>query len=110
MKSKRASQILSVIKPINKMTPKKRKQFIACCNRETLNCLCECAKNILRGNIKLSRSQLSKLKKHKSAIRNITLKKTPLYTKRKLLQRGGFISALIGPAISLLTSLFTRNQ
>lgn len=110
MKARRASRILSVIKPINKMSPKKRKQFIDCCDRETLNCICECAKNILRGNITLSPSQLKKLKKHKSAIRKIVLKKTSLGTKRRILQTGGFISALIGPAISLLTSLFTRNQ
>ena len=110
MKAKRAREILSVIKPINKMTTKKRKQFIACCDRDSLNCICECAKNILRGNIKLSPTQFKNLKKHKAAIRNIVLKKTSLSRKRELIQRGGFISALIGPAISLLSSLFNRNN
>ena len=110
MKSSRAHHLLSVLKPINKLPKKKRNQFISQCDKNTLCCLCEVAKNILKGNVRLKPAQLTKLKKHRSAIRKLALKKTSLRAKRHILQKGGFLGALIGPAIGLLTSLFTGNR
>ena len=106
MKSTRARQLLSVLRPINRMPKRKQKQFVSCCDKNTIHSICECAKNILVGNVRLRTIQLNKLKKHKTAIRKLVLKKTPLKTKRRLLQKGGFLGALIGPAIGLLSSLF----
>lgn len=110
MKSTRARHLLSVLKPVYKLRRNKQKQFIESCDNSTLHCICECAKNVLKGNVRLTPSQLNNLKKHKNAIRQLSLKNTSLKKKRHLLQRGGFLSALIGPAIGLLTSLFTRNN
>jgi len=109
MKSSRARHLLSVLKPINKLHRKKQNQFIGRCDKSTLDSICECAKNVLKGNVRLTPTQLVKLRKHKNAIRQLSLKKTSLKKKRRILQNGGFLSALIGPAISLLTSLFNRN-
>ena len=110
MKSTRARQLLSVLKPINKLSPEKRRQFIANCDKTTLCCLGEVAKNVLKGNVRLKPAQLAKLRKHKKAIRELSVRRTSLKTKRRLLQKGGFLSALIGPAIGLLTSLFTGSR
>ena len=110
MKSTRARQLLSVLQPINKLSKKKRNQFIANCDNKTLCCLCEVAKNVLKGNVRLKPTQLTKLKKHRSAIRKLVLKKTSLRAKRHILQKGGFLGALIGPAIGLLTSLFAGGN
>ena len=110
MKPSRARQLLSVLKPINKLPAKKRNQFIANCDSKTLCCLCEVAKNILKGNVCLKPTQLTKLKKHRSAIRKLALKRTSLRAKRRILQKGGFLGALIGPAIGLLTSLFAGSR
>lgn len=109
MKSSRAKQVLSVIKHINSLPRKQQEQFVKCCDKSDISCICECAKNILRGNIKLSQSQLSKLRKHKAALRSLSLKGTSLKTKRKILQKGGFLGQLLVPAITLLTSLFNRD-
>ena len=109
MKPSRARHLLSVLKPIYKLSKKKQNQFVKCCDNSTLNCICECAKNVLKGNVRLTPVQLTKLKKYKKAVRELSLKTTSPKKKRILLQRGGFLSALIGPAIGLLTSLFTRN-
>ena len=100
--------MLSVLKPINKLSAKKRNQFISNCDKKTVCCLCEVAKNVLEGNVRLKPAQLAKLRKHKNNIRNLALKSTTLRTKRRILQKGGFLGALIGPAIGLLTSLFTK--
>ena len=110
MKSTRARQLLSVLKPINNLPVKKRNQFIANCDKTTLCCLCEVAKNVLNGNVRLKPTQLAKLRKHKKAIRQLSVKRTSLRTKRRILRRGGFLGALIGPAIGLLTSLFAGSR
>ena len=110
MKASRARQLLSVLQPINKLPKKKRDQFVANCDNKTLCCLCEVAKNILKGNVRLKPVQLSKLKKHRRAIRKLALKRTSLRAKRHILQKGGFLGALIGPAIGLLTSLFAGSR
>lgn len=109
MKSTRARRLLSVLRPIKRMNNQKQKQFVSCCDKNTIYNICECAKNILAGNVRLRSAQLNKLKKHKTALRKLALKKTPLKTKRHILQKGGFLGALIGPVIGLLSSLFMRK-
>ena len=70
-----------------------------------MNCFCECAKNILKGNVPLSRRQMSTLRRQKQNLRQLALKKVAVKKKKKILQKGGFISALLGPALSLLGSV-----
>ena len=67
-----------------------------------LTCLCECSKNILEGNVPLSPVQKRNLRRHKRSLRELTLKKISKKKKNKILQKGGFIGALITPILSLL--------
>ena len=39
-----------------------------------LTCLCECSKNIVKGNVPLSPCQKKKLRRHKKLVRELTLK------------------------------------
>ena len=47
------------------------------------------------------------LARRKSILKKLALKKTSLKDERKILQKGGFLGALIGPIVSVLSSLFT---
>ena len=51
--------------------PKLRKAIVANCNKETLKGICECALNVLRGNIPLTACGKRKLQKHKSSLRKL---------------------------------------
>ena len=71
-------------------------------DRGLLTCLCECSKNILKDNVPLSPCQKRKLRRHRKSLRELTLKKVSKKKKNKILQKGGFLGALITPILSLL--------
>ena len=53
--------------------PKLRKTILG--DKGLLTCLCECSKNILKGNVPLSSAQKRKLRRHRRSLRELTLKK-----------------------------------
>ena len=79
-------------------------------SRELVLCLCECALNVLNGNVPLSSLQKKKLSKHKSRLRQLVSKSTPIAKKKTLLkyQKGGWVSALLGPVLGVLGSLLLK--
>ena len=79
------------------------------CSPEFIKCICECAKNVLAGNVALSTEHKRKLKRHKKSLRKLVLKKTPINTKKKIVQSGGFLGALLGPIVKILGGLFGAN-
>lgn len=62
-----------------------------------MTCLCECAKNILNGNVPLTASQKAKLRSHKTGLRTLANKSVSPARKRRVLQQGGFLGALLAP-------------
>ena len=65
-----------------------------------LHCLSECAHNILLGNVPLGVSQKQKLKKYKKELQLIRKKSTKAKDKKKALQKGGFLPALLAPILT----------
>lgn len=62
----------------------------------------EIAFNLLKGNVTLTKGQLTRLRQHKKGVRALAKKKTPLKTRLKVEQRGGFLPALIAPVLASL--------
>lgn len=92
----------------NLLKSKSKKKVLKLCPNHTIKSVCECALNLLQGNIPISNLQKRKLVPHKLRIRKLADKKVPLYRKRKLLQtqRGeGLLSILLPAAITAITSL-----
>lgn len=87
--------------------PKKlRKDLLKRVPSSCIKTICECALNVLEGNIPLSQQQKICLRKHKNTLRRLSNKKGPLFKKRKLIiQKGGFLNVLLPAAISLITGL-----
>lgn len=77
------------------------------CPNSVIKSVCECALNLLKGNVPLTKHQKKKLSLHKRTLRKLGDKKIPLFKKRRLLvQKGeGFLSVLIPAALSVLSSL-----
>lgn len=68
---------------------------------ELIKTICEICMNILNGNIKIPVKCKDVLKKYKRTLRQISLTKANLNSKRKLLiQRGGFLPIVLGTILS----------
>lgn len=104
--SARAVRNLSALKTFKKLSNESRKKFLKRCNPDFVNCLSEVCHNLLRGNIKVTPAQLKKLTRYKKTLRTLASKRTSLKKRKRLLnQKGGFLGALIAPALSAITGL-----
>lgn len=73
-------------------TPKERKALLKVCENRRIRSVCECAYNVLRGNVRLSDKSKRSLRKHKEALRRLVKRGEGWTKKRKyLVQKGGGI-------------------
>lgn len=86
---------------------KQKSAFLKKCPNSIIKGVCECALNLLKGNIPVSKRQKNKLAPYKRTLRRLGNTKVPLFKKRRLLvQKGeGFLSILIPAAVSVLSTL-----
>src|SRR5688572_13422310 len=95
------------LRVLQKSSPKVRNKLAKKhCSPEFIKCICECAKNVLVGNVALSAEHKRRLERHKRSLRKLILKKTSMKAKKKLIQSGGFLGALLGPIVKVLGGLF----
>jgi len=107
--SDRTRKYLPILKRIQKLGEKAKKQFIKKCDKEFIYCVSECAKNIIKGNVPLKHTVLRRLHRERSNVRVLASKKTCLKKKRRILQKGGFLGALLPPVLGVLGSLLLGN-
>lgn len=79
-------------------------------NNEFIHCICECAKNLLKGKVPLTSQQKRLLSKNKNKLRTLVKKKISVGKKKKIIQTGGFLGALLGPIVSILGGLLGVNN
>lgn len=96
------------LKVLAKCNAKQRKALILNINPNLLKCLCECSLNVLKGNVKLTSNQKKQLSRHKRTLRTLVDRKISTKRKKKILQKGGFLPALLAPILSTLAGLFIR--
>jgi hypothetical protein len=106
-------QVVAELKRLKRLGASGRKRFFKKCGKESVIRICECIRNLLKANIPVKSTHLKKLSRHKQTLRQLALKHTSLKTRKRLLQKGGFLGALI-PAIvpalaSLLGGIFNRG-
>ena len=73
---------------------------------DLIKCICDISFNVPKGTAPISRQNKKRLSHHKSSLRKLIDQKLSLKKKRKVIQSGGFLSALLGAAIPILGSLF----
>jgi len=109
-------EFLPLLNRISKLGNKGKSQYAKLCNKEFLDAdvfANECAKNILCGNVQLSPKQKTALRHNKQNLRRLSIKKTSLKKKPQIIQKGGFLGAILAPVIatlggSLISSLFGK--
>lgn len=77
-------------------------------DKEFVDSLSECCLNVLSGRVRLSPTQKKKLSRHKAVLRALARRGVSVPKRRKLLQKGGFLGALLKPIIGVLGSLLTN--
>ena len=89
-------------------------QFLANCDKKTANsivrsakpdflcCISDICHNILKDKVKLTAKEKKKLSTYKHQIRKIANKSTTNKSKRVLIQKGGFLGAILAPLIGSL--------
>jgi hypothetical protein len=100
----RALQILG------KAGQKIRKGIINSCDKELLNAISEIVLNVLNGTVNLSNCSKRKLRKHKTALRRLVVKRVTTSAKRRyIVQRGGFLLPLLGAVLPTIASLLFKT-
>ena len=102
----------SELRALCKCKGRKRKLLLQKASGSLIRTVSQVAKNTIKGNIPLSGRQEERLRRHKKTLRALSLAKSSLKKKRKLLiQKGGaFLPLLLGPILSAVAgSLFSRS-
>ena len=105
-RSERFAKLAPLLRRLKHSVGKKRRDIIRKCDNDLICSLSECCHNVLKGNVLLTPAQKVKLRRHKNNLRKLSNKKTSIKEKKKILQREGFLGALITPILIVLGSLF----
>ena len=112
MSGRMKKQALCLQMLIKTKNAKLRKAILEHADSELIRALCECAHNILRGNVQMTPREKTRLRKYQTKLRLIARKNVSVKQKRRHLQQtGGFLPALLAPlaasvVIPLLRQLF----
>ena len=93
---KRLRANLKTLHLLQNTTPAIQKSILEKAPKKLVECFCECAKNILSGNLPLSSRNKQKLCYHKKGLRDLAKRSVPLKSKQKIIQKGGFLSTILG--------------
>lgn len=105
MASERLKRNRAVLEMLNKLSKKVQRGVIPHLTRDTVLALVECAKNIISRNVAISPSQLRWMRRNEKEVRKFVDNKTPQTRRVKILQKGGFLSAILGPVVKILGGL-----
>ena len=61
--SARVKKYLPVLKRIRKMGDRAKREYVRKCDREFLDCVSKCAKNVIKGNVPLNERQMKNLRR-----------------------------------------------
>lgn len=89
------------LRQLYKASGKGKKKAINNASSDLVGALSDCACNILKGNVPLTTKQFSQLKKHHKHLKSLA-RKSSEKSKKKILQKGGFLNLLLKPIAKLL--------
>jgi lipoate synthase len=104
--SARLRRNISLLRLLSKSSPSERKVILKRGGPDLIKTICECAENVLNGNVKTTPRRLSALRKHKNHLRRL-VRGTLKSQTRHLQQKGGgvFIPALLAAALPTIVEL-----
>jgi len=105
-----AQKQADILRALYHLNAKQRTALLRVADAKLVRQICECALNVLRGNVPLNKSQKNKLRKHATTLRSLVDRSGSLKRKKKIIvQRGGFLPALLAPIIgTVLANLIAK--
>lgn len=107
MMAKRFKKNLDYLSVLCKCKSKQRCTLLKTADKQLIQTICDCAENVLSGNVPLDSKSKKKLFKHKRLLRQLRGKKSWLAKRSKLVQSGGFLPALLSPLLGIVGGLVT---
>lgn len=98
------------IKFFCRLPPSSKSRAVNTLNKEHINTISEICKNFLERNLTRDPKIIRKLKNSRNQLRSISLKKTPLYKKKRILQSrsgGAILSVLLPLAAGIISNIFS---
>lgn len=92
----------AILRTLAKSKPGVLKKQLQNVSPNVIKVLKKISKNVYKGNVKLTKRQKERLTRHKRCLQELALNKTSLKRSKKLLQRGGFVSAILAPLAGVL--------
>lgn len=100
--SKRMKKNRVILQILNSLTDELASSALPHMKEEVIRTLLEIVKNIIYGNVPLTKNQYHSLSQHKKELMNIIDENKPLKYKRKILQNGkGLLKRIIKPSLNL---------
>ncbi len=84
---------------LSKSNAKYRKDLINGAPPEIMKLLSECALNILKGTITLTKEEKTNLRRYRNEVRQMATKRVSTRQKKKIAQKGGMLKALLKPVL-----------
>jgi hypothetical protein len=97
------------LREFHKCSNQNRKKLLKTATPNQIKSVCECALNVVNGNVPVKGRLLHKLKAHRKVLKQLSFGKGTINTKRRLLiQRGGFLPVLAAALLPLVGTLVDR--
>ena len=96
------------LRAIAKGSTKQRRHVLDHANKDLIECLCECALNVLEGQVKLNSKQKKALARHHRKLKTLAYSNVPLKYKRAVLRQRGsgkFFQDFISPVLKQLPAI-----
>ena len=94
----------TILRALCHLTNEQRAAILRKADPKLIECICECALNILRGNIPLKQAHRYRLKRYACILRRLADKNNSWKNKKRIIiQRGGFLP-LLGPILGSVLS------
>jgi hypothetical protein len=80
---------------------------------DLVNCVADCCRNVLNGNVTLTPAKKRQLKVHRQAIRMLAAPNVSVQKKKSVLthqhQKGGFVGTLLAATVPVVVDLLLRR-
>ena len=95
----------TILRALCHLTNEQRAAILRKADPKLIECICECALNILRGNIPLKQAHRYRLKRYACILRRLADKNNSWKNKKRIIiQCGGFLPLLLAPILGSVLS------
>lgn len=113
--SKRLKKFAPTLEYLARCDKTTAKSIIDKAQPQFINCVSDICHNLLQGKVKLTSEEKKRLKKYKTQLRTVAKKSSSKKTKKTIIQKGGFLGAILAPLLGsligpLVSTIFKKRK